>query len=213
MSVVDTFASKYNGQKIKSPHGIAGQCVSVSSEFAVEQGWPELFGSGDDTAYHIWLNGVAGYEKIPNTPSNFPSVGDIMFFGPTYGGGGGHTGVVVSANANSVTLVEQNDPYGSAVHEKTYNYNGACGWFHHPQAAPAPQPAPPSGGGGVYPVKHVVNVRTAPHVTAPIVAALHVGTVQITGIVTGDNGTVGAHTSNQWGITLNGHYFCMAATE
>jgi len=210
---VNTFAAKYAGQKVKSPHGIAGQCVSVSSEFAVLNGWPELFGSGDDTALHIYNNGVAGYQKIANAVGNFPAPGDLFFFGALYGGGAGHTGVVVSANANTVILAEQNDPYGSGVHEKAYSYNGAMGWFHHPSAAPAPVPTPPAGAGGVYPVKSVVNVRTAPHVTAPVVTQLHVGTVQVTGVVTGDSGVVNGHTSNQWGITLNGHYFCMAATQ
>lgn len=203
---VESFITKYNGKLVKSPHGILGQCVSVPSQFAVENGWPELFGPGDVNANAIWANSVGGYQKIGNTPAGYPSAGDFVFY--SYD----HVVLVESANANSIFAFEQNDPFGSTAHRKTYNYQNILGWFHHPTAPTAPQPSAPAGA-GVYPVKTVVNVRTAPHVTAPIVAQLHVGSVQITGIVTGDSGTVGSHTSSQWGITLNGHYFNMAATQ
>lgn len=209
ISVAD-FIAQNNGKSLKSPHGILGQCVSVPSLYAVDNGWAELFGAGDDTALHIYNNGVTGYTRVVNTPTGVPAVGDFVFFSAAYGGGAGHVGVVSRpATVNSVTLFEQNDPYGSSAHEKTYNYSAVLGWFHHPSLAPVAAPT----GAGTYPIKSTVNVRTAPSVTAPVVAQLHPGTVEVLGIVTGTSGTVGTKTSTQWGITQNEHYFSMAATQ
>lgn len=210
ISVAD-FVAQDNSKSLKSLHGIAGQCVSVPSVYAVANGWPELFGAGDDTALHIWDNGVAGYDKVPNTPLGVPAVGDFVFFNSSFGGGAGHVGVVSRpASVANVTLFEQNDPYGSAAHEKTYNYSAVLGWFHHPSVVVTPVATP--SGAGTYTVKSVVNVRTGPHVTDAIVAQLHPGTVEFTGLVIGDLGTVNGHQSPQWGITLNGHFANFACT-
>ncbi len=205
------FATPRLNTFVKSPHGILGQCVSVPSEFAVQNGWPELYGAGDATALEIWNldNETPPYQKIVNTPAGYPVAGDFLFFSGAYGGGAGHTGLVMSADTATITLFEQNDPYQSPAHYKAYNYANVLGWFRHPSTPPPPAPTPNA---GVYPVRRPVNVRTAPSVTAPIVAALRVGTVQVTEVVTGDQGNVGGRVSNQWGRTLNGHYFCMAAT-
>lgn len=129
---IQEFEGKYNGQLVQSRHGILGQCVSVTSLWAEENGWQELWGNGDDSTAALIFQTLRSpdYEVVANTPDNFPAPGDLFFFGPTYGAGAGHTGVVVRADANTVTLFQQNDPEGSVAHEKTYNYNGAAGWFH-----------------------------------------------------------------------------------
>ncbi len=200
ISVAD-YEAQYTGQLVKSPHGIQGQCVSIPSEFAVLNGWPELFGPGDGTALEIWNNGIPGYQKIVNTPLGYPGAGDFVFF--SYN----HVVLVESANANTIMCFEQNDPLGSAAHRKAMNYFDCLGWFHHESVAPVPQPS----GGGEFTVRATANVRTGPEVTAPIVAQIHPGTIEVLGFVTGDNGTVAGKTSNQWGITENHHYFNRAA--
>lgn len=204
MPTVAGFEMAHSGQLVKSPHGISGQCVSVPSEFAVENGWPELFGPGDGTAEAIWQNGIAGYQKIVNIAGpagNYPGPGDFVFF--SYN----HVVLVESATINGFVAFEQNDPLGSPAHRKAYNYNGVQGWFHHESLAPVAQPT----GGGTFTVRATANVRTGPHVTAPIITEIHPGSIVVEGFVNGDVGTVAGKTSNQWGITQNGHYFNRAA--
>ena len=204
MPSVSQFEATTTGQLVKSPNGIAGQCVSVPSEFAVQNGWPELFGPGDSTAEAIWNNGVAGYQKIANIagPSgNYPGPGDFVFF--SYN----HVVLVESATINGFVAYEQNDPLGSSAHRKAYSYYAVQGWFHHESLPVVVQPT----AGGEFTVRAFANVRTGPQVTAPIVSSIHPGVIDVKGFVTGDSGTVAGVTSNQWGITENGHYFSKAA--
>lgn len=126
MNLTD-FINKYSGQLVNSSRGIQGQCVSVSALWQEDNGVVGIFGP---TALAIWESDTGDWDKVPNTPDGVPSPGDIFFFGAAYGGGAGHTGIVVNANTSSVTLFEQNDPDGSTAHEKTYDYNDAEGWFH-----------------------------------------------------------------------------------
>jgi hypothetical protein len=51
-----------------------------------------------------------------------------MVWNSNTGGGAGHTGVVVSANVNTFDCYQQNDPYNSGMHVKTYNYANVIGW-------------------------------------------------------------------------------------
>ena len=209
---LQNFITAHNGQYLNYADTVPNQCVSVANAWSASLGFGVFSGNAiniiDETGSH--------YERINNTPEGVPSPGDIVVWGAnaTSGtGAAGHVGIFVSGNATSLTVFNQNAPTGTPCHEQAWkSYAGVVGWLH-PIEAPTPAPAPTNGGAGVYPVKSVVNVRTAPHVNAPVVTQLHVGTVQITGVVTGDSGTVGTHTSNQWGVTLNGHYFNMAATE
>lgn len=205
---VSEFVTKYSGQPVKSPHGILGQCVSVPSEFAVENGWPELYGPGDGTALEIYNNGISGYNKVGNVVGpngNYPAPGDFVFFGSQYGGGDGHTGLVTTANLASVTLFEQNDPYGSTAHMKAYSYYDLLGWFHWPTVTP------PTVTDTL--IKSTVNVRYGPHVTSPVYTTLKAGaSVYTVGTVMGDEGTVNGHTSSTWLVTEGGHYFNAGAT-
>lgn len=121
------FVSQWSGKFVQSPHGILGQCVSVSSEWCVENGWPELSGA---TALEIYENFTnAAYAKVLVNHGN-PEIGDIMFWDATYGGGDGHTGVVTDVGPTGMIIFEQNDPLGSPAHLQFYNFNHLAGWFH-----------------------------------------------------------------------------------
>lgn len=199
MVSVSQFVSEYNGKFVKSPHGILGQCVSVPSEFAILNANPELYGAGDGTALQIWNNGVGGYQKIKNVPANQPAPGDFIFFDNTYGNGAGHTGVVVTANLESLVLFEQNDPTGSAAHEETYNYSHVLGWFHWP---PAPQ-------AGTAEAIRTTSVRVAPNTTAALAGSktLTEGeTFQFKAIVNGQQVTENGVTTALWYESSLGHY-------
>ncbi|QNK82608.1 CHAP domain-containing protein [Nakamurella sp. PAMC28650] len=176
---LQSFEDQVVGRLVKSARGITGQCVSVSALWAEENGWKAVFGP---TAYSIWLNfRDPAYQVIANQAGpngNHPNPGDIVFFDSRFGGGAGHTGVCKSADLNQVTLIEQNDPYGTGVHEKTYSYFALAGWFH-PVALGA-QPGGLTGSSrNVTVTANPLNVRTAPTTSAVLAVNSTIPTGQV----------------------------------
>lgn len=127
--VVDKFYARTNGQRINSCGGILGQCVAgVQSYTNVElgiSGCPAFPVSGAKDMFGTRLD---AFDWVRNTPSGVPPRGSIMVWNGNVGGGWGHTGVVVSANVNTFDCYQQNDPYNSGMHVKTYNYGNVIGW-------------------------------------------------------------------------------------
>jgi hypothetical protein len=74
---------------------------------------------------------------VKNTITGVPPVGAIPVWNGNVGGGYGHTGVVVSANAFTMDVFQQNDPAGSGAHVKRYNYKNVEGWLIFKSQAPA----------------------------------------------------------------------------
>ena len=150
--VVDRFYARTNGQRINSCGGIMGQCVDGSQSYTnVELGiggcpaFPvagakDMFGSRGDA-----------FDWVRNTPSGVPPRGAIMVWNANMGSGWGHTGVVTSANVNTFDCYQQNDPTGSGMHVKTYNYNNVIGWGipKGGQLNPEPAPSPSQPGGDI----------------------------------------------------------------
>ena len=125
---LDEFITKYTGQSNvgDTPENI-GQCVGLIEVYTDMLGLPHTWGNAKDL---FTTADPSSFDIIQNTPTNFPLAGDILVFGTTYGNGSGHTGIVVTADANTVTLFEQNDPVGSTPHETRYNYPDCLGWLH-----------------------------------------------------------------------------------
>ena len=70
------------------------------------------------------------YEKIMNSPSNFPKFGDLIIWNNGIGGGFGHVAVVLEANADNFTVLEQDGFNQIGVKKKVWwNYNNVSGWF------------------------------------------------------------------------------------
>lgn len=130
MDVVDKFYARTSGQRIGSCGGIFGECVAGSQNYTNNElqigGCPafpvayakQMMGSRDDAFISVY-----------NTPDGVAPRGSIVVFNGNTGGGAGHTGVVVTANRNTLDVYQQNDPYGSGMHVKTYNYNNVTGWM------------------------------------------------------------------------------------
>lgn len=208
MASLQTLIADTNGKKINTDGADAGQCTAVPHFWEKLNGWPVVLGNAKDTL----ADAPSGfYAKVTNSPTNCPPPGAVIVWGSSWGEGLGHTAVVVSANVNLFTCMEQNDGDNGLCHEGTHNYGGVTGWFY-PLSETAVTAPVVEGGPQVVPIKEIVNVRTAPNTTATIVAQLHIGTCQVQEIVTGQEATVGTHTSDLWGKTEGGHFFSMSAT-
>lgn len=155
---LDRFYGNWHDKQVPSRGGITGQCVSLVQKYLEEQfnapGTPvfpvqyakQMFGQRNDLG--AW---------VANTPTGVPPRGAIMVLDGRYGGGAGHTGVVVDANQNTYRLFQQNDPYGSGAHVTEYNYNGAIGWMI-PNGL-GNQPTPPQGDDKMTPEQHKAAYR------------------------------------------------------
>lgn len=127
--VVDRFYARTHDQRINSCGGILGQCVAgVQSYTNVELGIGGCPAFPVQYAYQMFGSRLDAFDWVRNTPSGIPPRGAIMVWNGNVGGGAGHTGVVTAANVNTFDCYQQNDPYNSAMHVKTYNYNNVIGW-------------------------------------------------------------------------------------
>lgn len=127
--VVDRFYARTSGQAINSCGGIKGQCVAgVQSYTNVELGIGGCPAFPVAGAKDMFGTRTDAFTWVRNTPSGVPPRGAIMVWNGNVGGGWGHTGVVTAANVNTFDCYQQNDPFGSGMHVKTYNYNNVIGW-------------------------------------------------------------------------------------
>jgi len=122
------FFNKYNGKgKIGNTVENKGQCVGLVSIWSDTFNIPHTWGNACD----LYANADSNYyDKIPNTPTGIPIVGDIIIWSSEYNDGPGHTGIATGkGNIDTFDCFQQNDPTGSVSHNKTYNYNFVTGWL------------------------------------------------------------------------------------
>jgi len=89
-------------------------------------GAPDIFGNPPD----IWNNYQTDfYDKIPNTPTGFPQLGDVVIWGTNYGKYG-HIAVCTDiADTTTFTSFDQNDPLNTPCHYQPHKYTGVLGWL------------------------------------------------------------------------------------
>ena len=103
-----------------------GQCVGLIEVWLTANGKPHVWGNAAD----LIANADAKvYKKTTNIPTNVPPPGAIVCWNSSWGGGAGHTAIVVAATVNLLVVFEQNDPTGSAPVVATHNYGGIQGWL------------------------------------------------------------------------------------
>lgn len=127
--------------------------VGYGRDFEGSWGW-QCFDTVNFYWYYLYGHGLSGaYAKdIPfknnfkgeatvykNTPSFLAKKGDVFVMGANRGNGAGHTGIVVSATLNSITVVEQNWLGGGATFsevttKRTHPYDTEM-WFIRPNFA------------------------------------------------------------------------------
>ena len=75
-----------------------------------------------------------GWRWIPNAPTNYPVVGDVVVWRQNAEVGTtafGHCAIALAANANTLLVFSQNWPPGSPSLLKLMDYRGVLGWQHY----------------------------------------------------------------------------------
>ncbi|HLJ81669.1 MAG TPA: CHAP domain-containing protein [Ktedonobacterales bacterium] len=109
-----------------------GQCVGLVEAWLAAQQLPAIGGNAVDLLRNADLR---TYRVIHNLPTNFPHAGDIVCWNSTWGGGFGHTAVVIAAGVTRLAVFEQNDPAGAPPLVATHDYSGVAGWIVLPGGA------------------------------------------------------------------------------
>lgn len=197
---VDEYRAQHEGKQIdldNYPVAQKYQCVDEASDYMIDVvGGKRFTGNAKD----IFGQQSELLTWVRNTPAGLPAKGSVFVYGSTWGGGYGHVGIVLSANLNAVTLLEQNIS-GPRVTVGTHSYNGSIGWGTPKKDV--------NGGfvsaGGRYQAVRVSNVRNAPRLNAPLAGSrslLPNEWFDAAGVVTGDT----FNSINHWVKSLRGNY-------
>lgn len=121
------FINKYLGRANVGDTGPnMGQCVGLIEVWLDSLHTSHIPGNAVD----LLGNAPAlGYTVIRNNPMNFPLPGNIACWDGTWGGGYGHTAVVIAADVLQLLVLEQNDPEGAGVLVGLHDYSGVAGWI------------------------------------------------------------------------------------
>ena len=129
---LNDFFKKYNNKKVDYDGAYGAQCVDLFRYFN-----KEVLGiaqpKGVNGAKDFWSNYDKdanlhnNFDRIANTPSFVPQLGDVAIWGNgTYG----HIAICTGkGDVNKFESFDQNYPTGSACHYVTHNYSGFRGVF------------------------------------------------------------------------------------
>lgn len=104
----------------------AGQCVGLVEKWLDVNGKKHIWGNAKDLLQQADLK---QFKVTRNLPLNAPQPGAVICWNGFWGGGFGHTAVVVAANRNFVVVFEQNNPTGAAPVVNTHGYRDVLGWI------------------------------------------------------------------------------------
>jgi surface antigen len=121
------FSAATTGKVVGDTPENKGQCVGLVEVWIDAFGLPHIWGNAKDLLTNADKN---AYDVIYNTPTNVPAPGSIVCWDATWGGGFGHTALVLKADVNTITVLEQNNPIGSPVKQATHTYPGVQGWIY-----------------------------------------------------------------------------------
>jgi hypothetical protein len=131
---VNAFFLKYNYKPLDYDNSYGYQCMDLYHYYVTEvlPGFPHPPQPG---AAWLWNNYDSQYyERIENTITAVPKLGDILIWGTKAGGGFGHVAIYKEGNVFSFTSFDQNWPAGSYCHFQGHNYfGGLLGWIRPKQ--------------------------------------------------------------------------------
>ena len=129
------YAKSLEGKGLDFDNYAGWQCFDVVNYY-----WNYLFGHGlkGEGAKDIptWNNFDGEATVIKNVASTLAQPGDVFVYGAHWGQGWGHTGIVLSATLNSITVLEQNYLNGGmsrteVTTKRTHQYDNPM-WFIRP---------------------------------------------------------------------------------
>jgi surface antigen len=122
-----TFVAAYLGvPNTGDTPGNAGQCVGLVEKWLDTNGKQHIWGNAKDLLQGADLK---QFKVVHNLPLNAPQPGAVVCWDGTWGGGFGHTAVVVAANRRFMAVFEQNNPDGWPPVVATHGYTGVLGWI------------------------------------------------------------------------------------
>jgi surface antigen len=106
------------------------QCVDLTQFYnkAIGNNTP-FWGNAKD----IFTQAGSFYTQVNNTPTGVPVKGDVIVWNGNkpFTGGNGHVAIASGVgDINTFQAWSQNDPTGSKIILKTYNYDYVSGWLH-----------------------------------------------------------------------------------
>ena len=139
----DNYIKKAIGKGIDFDGKYGYQCADLSVDYMyyITDKKVRMWGNAKDLINNDF-KGLATVYK--NTPSFLAKKGDVFVMGANRGGGYGHTGIVVSATLNTITVIEQNWLGGGATFsevttKRTHAYDKEM-WFIRPKLKSEPKP-------------------------------------------------------------------------
>lgn len=134
---IDEFVNKYNGVHVDEDGYYGAQCWDLVARYAREVvGCPSFWtGSGGaEGLFRVFAQPIPQYfDRIannPNDPNQLPARGDVIVWEASFSPPWGHTALVLSADKNGVTVLEQNgnNPNGKAYTTKR-GWSKVSGWL------------------------------------------------------------------------------------
>lgn len=133
-TLFDFIKQHFNQPNVGNTPENKGQCVGLISVWQDELGVAHEWGDAKDLLKNA---DTSKFEIVLNTIDAIPVPGDIFVCGSNWGGGFGHTGIIVFADLMKMVWFEQNNPTGSkpilTTHEYDNRLNGLIGWLHPKQ--------------------------------------------------------------------------------
>lgn len=136
----DRFFLKWNNIGCDFDGYYGFQCMDLYQQYNKEvMSGPHL---PSPAAADVWNNyPKVLYERISNTPNNFPVKGDVIIWKKAPSLPFGHISVCYSADTSNFVSFDQNWPVGSTCHFQNHNYTNVQGWLR-PKSAIIAQPIP-----------------------------------------------------------------------
>lgn len=125
---IEEFFNKYYGVLLDDDGYYGGQCMDLYQRYT-----KEFLGAKEvrvPAAADVWDNFPKDcYERIVNSPTNYPQQGDVVIWKKTIDLPYGHVAICSSANVNDFISFDQNWPLGSVCHFQSHDYQGVAGWL------------------------------------------------------------------------------------
>lgn len=124
-----TWVAAVWGRRIAAPGALGGQCVDLADDYV-----KSLYGLEPVrlNAIDWYRKGVPGFERIVNTPNNYPAPGDLVVWGKSAGAGTGefgHIAIVLVADASALITIDQNWNNLKMAYPQRHDYTGVLGWL------------------------------------------------------------------------------------